>query len=175
MRCRFPHPGQISKGARGSTCNAAPGRFGSWEITVRDPYKIAACFPCRNPWQLSESLRDRNPRRRHLENEAAASVSRAQYGEEASRSCGCLRRHRPASICAGKRRNSWGLFFFWRGGGGGGGGRGREEEEEIVATRRHSVLRPLRLRHDYPAPPTGRRYLWPIAVRLSRLSLSGRA
>lgn len=28
-----------------------------------------------------------------------------------SRSCGCLRRRRPASICAGKRRNSWGLFF----------------------------------------------------------------
>lgn len=133
MRCRFPHPGQISKGARGSTCNAAPGRFGSWEITVRDPYKIAACFPCRNPWQLSESLRDRNPRRRHLENEAAASVSRAQYGEEASRSCGCLRRHRPASICAGKRRNSWGLFFF-----------GEEEAEvvEDVGGRRRRSLQP---------------------------------
>lgn len=74
----------------------------------------------------------------------------------------------------GEEEKQLGAFFFWRGGGGGGGGRGREEEE-IVATRRHSVLRPLRLRHDYPAPPTGRRYLWPIAVRLSRLSLSGRA
>lgn len=31
--------------------------------------------------RVAESLRDRNPRRRHLENEAAASVSRAQYGE----------------------------------------------------------------------------------------------
>lgn len=31
--------------------------------------------------RVAESLRDRNPRRRHLENEAAASASRAQYGE----------------------------------------------------------------------------------------------
>lgn len=136
MRCRFPHPGQISKGARGSTCNAAPGRFGSWEITVRDPYKIAACFPCRNPWQLSESQSryeiaipdDGTSRTKRRHPSAAPNMARRR----AAHAVACVR-HRPASICAGKRRNSWGLFFS------------DEEEAEVVEDvdgRRRRSLQP---------------------------------
>lgn len=133
MRCRFPHPGQISKGARGSTCNAAPGRFGSWEITVRDPYKIAACFPCRNPWQLSESQSryeiaipdDGTSRTKRRHPSAAPNMARRR----AAHAVACVATDLPRSA-RGRGETVGGFFFltrrrrrWWRTWTGGGGDR----------------------------------------------------
>jgi hypothetical protein len=130
MRGRFSHPGHLSKGARGSTCNAAPGRFGSWEITVRDLYKIAASFPRRNPLLHSTAegvaTKSQSPTTAPRER-AVASVSRAQYGEPLMRL--------PASpqTCVDLR--------------------GEEEKQSGAFLRRRRRRRLLRLRHNYPAPP----------------------